>query len=364
MKINIKKQPLVSTLSALQFLTKNQTTVPALSCFLVRVDKNNGADVVVTDGNSFLVEKVEADIVNDGCFAFPAKKLLDITRSIDSDDISIEVNDDLKATIKGDKSTFSLIVYKGEEFPPIPNVSGESFNIDGSIVSNLIKSTIFSVCTDNSRPVLSGLSIKVGLNKINIASSDGRRLSINSADIDYDSNNLSAIIPTGTANNFLRLLEGLDNVQLTVQENLIKFDVNYGNTVFISNLLDFIFPNLDNVIPKSFDTKIEVNRAALLSLLKRAEIVAPEKAQSVKMTWKKNSLNIFASTPAVGDFNEDLDIEYNGMPLTIYFSPIYFAEALNVIDAKEVTLCFGDESSPMMIEAGSFKHILMPMRYT
>lgn len=366
MKIKTEKQKLVSILAAAQSITKGRSTLPVLSCVILEASSDKEAKdivkVLATDGESFLAQRCDSANTDYGSVALPAKKLLDIVRSLDSNDVTISVEES-KATIKGGNASFSLMGYDSAEFPPTPFVdTKKSFSVPCHDLSRLIGNTIFSVCKDTSRPVLAGISCNVKGKNVTFASSDGKRLSKDSVTLDSEQVETKSIIPSQIANELLRFLTTGSSATVSIQDNLIQFIIDGGATVFIANLLDLTFPDINNVIPNSFDIKIQINRESLLSILRRAQIVATEKAESVKMLWSKNNLNISANSIAVGDINEDLDIEYKGSTLGICFSPSYFIEALSVLDKKEVTLCFNDENSPMMIEADNFRHILMPMR--
>ena len=100
------------------------------------------------------------------------------------------------------------------------------------------------------------------------------------------------------------------------------------------------YPNYQQVIPKEFDKKVVASTALLLASLRRAGVVAGDRASMVKLAMEGSSLVITASSDTAGNAYEELDVERSGDPLTIAFNAKFLVEILNHIESETVTLDF------------------------
>ena len=89
-----------------------------------------------------------------------------------------------------------------------------------------------------------------------------------------------------------------------------------------------------------------MDKEELLHAVKRAEIMTSDKANSVKMTFTKNTLTLTANTPEVGESQETMAINYSGEETSIAFNPQYFIDPLKSLEEEEVNFEFTDQLSP------------------
>ena len=96
--------------------------------------------------------------------------------------------------------------------------------------------------------------------------------------------------------------------------------------------------------------------------------MASERVEGVKLSLKKNSIELSSYHQDFGDAKEEVEVVYEGPPLEIGFNARYLIEALNVIDSEEVIMELKDEGSPGImkppspVEPSNQICIIMPMR--
>jgi len=150
------------------------------------------------------------------------------------------------------------------------------------------------------------------------------------------------------------------------QANQLVF--NTGDAKVIARLVDGPYPNYQQVIPKEFERKVVASTPKLLAGLRRAEVVAGDRASMVKVAMDGTSLVITATSDTTGNAYEELDVERSGDPLTIAFNAKYLVEILNHVNADTVSLEFVGALQPTAIKpatgdnAGRQLYILMPLR--
>src|SRR6202008_3785337 len=157
------------------------------------------------------------------------------------------------------------------------------------------------------------------------------------------------IIPAKTVNELNRLLQDQGEIELRYAENQASFtlkDEKGSSILIISKLIEGNYPNYKQVIPTETKERIALVREEFLHALRRAEIMTSEKANSVKLSFGKNSLAITANSPEVGEARESLAVNYKGKEMAIAFNPKYMIDPLSAISDDEVYMELIDELSP------------------
>jgi DNA polymerase-3 subunit beta len=132
--------------------------------------------------------------------------------------------------------------------------------------------------------------------------------------------------------------------------------------------VDGTYQNYQQVIPQEFDRSITVNTSSLVGALKRAELVAGDRASMVKLAFADQRLAVTATSESTGNAYEELEVEQTGEDLTIAFNARYLIEVLNHLDASHAVIEFLGPLSPAAIrplnppEGSQQLYVLMPLR--
>jgi len=130
-------------------------------------------------------------------------------------------------------------------------------------------------------------------------------------------------------------------------------------------LVDGRFPDYQQVIPQSHTRRVRVPKKAFTDALKRTSLLAPDKAQGVRLDLQSGQLSLTAQNPDLGDAREDLDVDFDGDALKIGFNFRYLLDVLGTIPEGEVELDLTDELSPGVLRgagAEGYRAVVMPMR--
>ncbi|MBV8354603.1 MAG: hypothetical protein JO101_04725, partial [Candidatus Eremiobacteraeota bacterium] len=166
-----------------------------------------------------------------------------------------------------------------------------------------------------------------------------------------------------------RNLGSAESITLTVlgaQAN--QLSLSAGDVTIVVRLVDGQYPNYQQVIPAKFDRSVTANTSALIGALRRAELVAGDRASMVKMQIRDQNLVITANSDVTGNAFEELEVEQTGEELAIAFNARYLVEILNHIDSPQVVIEFLGPLSPAAIrplepgEGGNQLYVLMPLR--
>ncbi len=366
MKITIAKDQIIAGLQAVQNVVSTRTTLPILSNVLLKADKGR-VEFTATDLDVTVACSVEAKVEKSGATTVPVKKLFGIVRELNGE-IEIETDEKNVTSIRSGGSFFKIHGLAADEFPPLPKFKDDKkVALPQETVRAMLKKTSFAVSTDESRYVLNGIYISLKDGKMTLVATDGRRLALVDEEVELAENATGEfIVPAKAINELNRLLQSTGEVELKFGENQASFalkDDKGFSVLLITKLIEGNYPNYRQVIPGEAKERIPLNREELLAALRRAEIMTSEKANSVKMTFGKNSLAITANSPEVGEARESLAVNYKGKEMAIAFNPRYLIDPLAALSEDEVFIELIDELSPGVLKInGPFLYVVMPMR--
>lgn len=366
MKLTIGQEEFITGLQAVQNVVSTRTTLPILSNVLLNA-VGDRLTLTATDLDVTISKTVEAKVEIDGSFTMPVKKLLSIAREVGGSQIEMDVSKN-QCSIKSGSSSYRVNGLPAEEFPPIPNFSGQTtIQMPQDTVKTMLRRTSFAVSTDENRYVLNGLFLIFKENKLTMVATDGRRLALAEEDVELkDDNPLEVIVPTKAIQELSRSLGDKGDVEIQITENQVSFGLKENDgtgSLIVSKLVEGAYPNYKQVIPAESKHRVTLDKEELFHALRRAEIMTSEKANSVKLTFSENNLTFTANSPEVGESRETMAIKYEGEETSIAFNPQFFIDPLKALDEEEVHFEFTDQLSPGVVKVKHpFLYVIMPMR--
>ncbi len=366
MKITITKDQIITGLQSVQNVVSTRTTLPILSNVLIHADKGR-VEFTATDLDVTVACSVEAKVEKSGSTTVPVKKLFGIVRELNGE-IEIETDEKNVTSIRSGGSFFKIHGLAADEFPPLPKFKDDKkVSLTQETIRAMLKKTSFAVSTDESRYVLNGIFISLKDGKMTFVATDGRRLALVDEEVELSENSTGEfIVPAKAVNELSRLLQPTGNVEIKFGENQASFSLKDDkgfSVLLITKLIEGNYPNYKQVIPGEAKERIPISREELLSALRRAEIMTSEKANSVKMSFGKNTLAITANSPEVGEARETMAVNYKGKEMAIAFNPRYLIDPLAALAEDEVFIELIDELSPGVLKInGPFLYVVMPMR--
>ena len=366
MKITITKDQIIAGLQSVQNVVSTRTTLPILSNVLLRAEDGK-VEFTATDLDVTVACSVEAKVERPGATTVPVKKLFGIVRELNGD-IDIETDEKNVTSIRSGGSFFKIHGLAADEFPPLPKFKDDKkVSLTQETIRGMLKKTSFAVSSDESRYVLNGIFISLKEGKMTLVATDGRRLALVDEEVEIAENTTGEfIVPAKAVNELTRLLQATGDVEIKFGENQASFALKSekgSSVLLITKLIEGNYPNYKQVIPGEAKERIPLGREELLSALRRAEIMTSEKANSVKMTFGRNTLAITANSPEVGEARETLAVNYKGKEMAIAFNPRYLIDPLAALVEDEVFIELIDELSPGVLKInGPFLYVVMPMR--
>jgi DNA polymerase-3 subunit beta len=365
MKFKIQRDDLLTPLQQVIGAVEKRQTLPALANVLIKASEN-GLSITATDLEIELVSSIDQVMDQAGEITLPAKKLLDICKSLPADAvISIDVDVD-RALVKSGRSRFTLATLPASDFPALDEITSvHELTLPQNILKKLIDRTAFAMAQQDVRYYLNGLMLEVGSGLIRTVATDGHRLAFCEMAIDADQvDSKQVIIPRKGVTELQRLLSDTDEpVKVVLGNNHIQCELR--NQRFTSKLIDGRFPDYKRVMPEAEGNTMLVDRESLKQALVRASILSNEKYRGIRVILGENLLKLQAQNPDQEEADVELEVNYTGSSMEVGMNVTYMLDVLNTSSQEIVRATIKDANSSCLLtfpEESQAKYVIMPMR--
>jgi DNA polymerase-3 subunit beta len=365
MKFTIQREAFLKPLQQVIGVVERRQTLPVLGNVLVNAGKKQ-VKLTTTDLEVELQAQVNVAVTDVGDITLPARKLLDICRTLpDEAELDISVKND-RALVKSGKSRFTLATLPASEFPVIDKIkSAHKIVLPQSDLLELIEKTSFAMAQQDVRYYLNGLMLEPSAGVLRAVATDGHRLALCQIAAETGAvGELQVIVPRKGVQELQRLLEASDHqLQVEIGSNHIR--ITTDELRFTSKLIDGRFPDYQRVIPKAAEKKLLVDRELLRQALTRTSILSNEKYRGIRLDVSKNIIKIQAHNPEQEEAVEEIDARYEDENLVVGFNVTYLLDVLNVLGHSEVEVLLNDANSSALIQQPgneACRYVVMPMR--
>ncbi|OGT78401.1 MAG: DNA polymerase III subunit beta [Gammaproteobacteria bacterium RIFCSPLOWO2_02_FULL_56_15] len=365
MKFSIHREQLLPALQIVNGVVERRQTLPILSNLLLVAEKKS-LTLTATDMEVELVVTIENHIDSTGELTIPARKLLDICRTLPENSKMLIESKGERVLVTSGKSRFTLSTLAAKEFPLVENINKTAeFKIPCKVLRSLLDRTAFAMAQQDVRYYLNGLLLEVEKGILRAVATDGHRLALcETANAHEETGNKQIIIPRKAVTELVRILDGEQgDAGVEISHNHIRIDL--GTLRFTSKLIEGKFPDYNRVIPKQNDNPVTANKEVLRQALTRASILSNEKYRGVRIILEQNTIKALTHNPEQEEAEEEIEVKYQGPEMEIGFNVSYLLDALNVIKTEEVLLTISDPNSSCLILAEGDKDcklVVMPMR--
>ncbi len=339
MKFTIAQTEFLDALQVVSSAVPNRTTLPVLSNILLEATEDR-IEMRATDLDLAISTSARASVKDPGTLTVPAKKLFELVRKLPKEELKLEAKD-LTLNVGSKSGRYKFLCIRPEEFPAMPSVETDAeISLDPDLLERLIRRTIYSVSTDETRPALNGALFQIRDDELRVVATDGHRLSKASC-------KPSGGIPTPPKGDVIVPLKALNQVQrllatasgpvtIGISKNQARFVI--GNTTLTTKLIEGPFPNYEQVLPKQNNKHLRVKRENLAQALERVSVFSDNLTRQVKLSLKANSVTLVVQTPDQGEATEELEAQYSSDDLDIGYNAAYLLDILRTIDSEEVDI--------------------------
>lgn len=370
MKMLIEKKVLMEGLNCVSKALSNRNIIPVLNGIKFELTKK-GLYLTATDNDItiqiFIDKKDIKSIDEEGCTIVYGKTLLTTISKLQNSDIIVENFENNEVSFKTESGgIYDFPCFNQEDFPKINLEEVKNpIVLDGLKLKEIINNTSFACSLQESRPLLTGINIKLIGNLFECVATDSYRLSKVNINLDKISNeNINIVIPSKNINELSKIIdrEGIVEIHVFSNKALFKFE----NIIFQTSLLNGTYPNTDNSIPKDFKYEIVANLKEFYNLLDTASSLTQSKEKNIVDLEINNNSLIVSVSSLEGKGKDKIIIEnkYNNN-IKISFSVKYMLDALKVFNKEKIKILLNGEISPIIlkeIENEELIELILPMK--
>ena len=365
MKFTVSRESFLKPLQLVLGVVERRQTLPILSNVLMVLDGKR-LSLTGTDLEVEIVGHLELEQGGEsGEITVPARKLMDIVRSLpEGAEIKLSEKDN-RAILQSGRSRFTLSTLPASDFPNVDEGQGRlELNLPASELKYLIDSTAFAMAQQDVRYYLNGMLWEAEDSNLRAVATDGHRLAMSTRSLETSvSEKISAIIPRKGVMELSRLLGESNDIAMVIGNNHVR--ISGDDFRFTSKLVDGSYPDYERVLPRGGTKEVIGDRAGLKQAFSRAAILSNEKYRGVRLMLSNDLLKIVANNPEQEEAEEEIGVSYNGEELEIGFNVSYLLDVLNVLPGDNTRFTLSDSNSSALVadpENEDSVYVVMPMR--
>ena len=364
--LKASQENIVAALQSVVGIVERRHTLPILANVMIQKTPQS---VQLTSSDLEIQIRTDADLGGDSSnftTTVGARKLMDILRSMPSDQMVSLESQQNKLILKSGKSRFTLQTLPAEDFPLVQESAsfGPLFSIPQKTLKELLHQVSFAMAVHDIRYYLNGILFVAEGQQLSLVATDGHRLAYTSATLEVEVPKQEVILPRKTVLELLRLLsdkEGMIDMQFANNQAKFKFE----GKEFVTKLVEGKFPDYNRVIPKNHKNAVTLGRVTLLNTLQRTAILTSDKFKGVRINLDAGVLRVAASNAEQEEAVDEIEVDYAGDSIEIGFNVTYLIDVLSNMSQDMVRMDLADSNSSVLVtmaENPNFKYVVMPMR--
>lgn len=392
MKFICAQNQLATNLSLISRAVPSRPTHPVLANVLLSADEEQQqVSLTAFDLSLGIKTSFAAKVETSGTLTLPAKLFNDIISRLPDGEVTLDnerpsTGEDsaaeagILATITSTSGRYEVRGMSAEEFPALPTISeGQTVQLPAEALMQGLHGTLFATSADETKQVLTGVHLIVHADSLEFAATDGHRLAIvqtinetedsdDEAEPDEDAEELEVTVPARALRELDRIVgmhEGHEPISLNFDPGQIVLEL--GGFRLTSRTLEGQYPAYSQLVPRSFERQVTVERRQLLSALERIGVLADHKNNIVKFSidQEKQMLSLSVEAADVGSGRESMSAQITGESLDIAFNVKYAMESLKNISATEIIIKLNSATSPVVLSpltGVKMTHLIMPVQ--
>ena len=363
MKLECSVEKIKNAISQVERITGKNLTLPILSSILLIASKNS-LKLRSTNLNLGIEIEIPVKIEKEGTLAISGSILNAVFSNVSQNENVFFENIDGNLLIKTKKSQIKLKSHPFEDFPTIPKVVGNSFEIESTKLIDGIKAVYYSSSVSDIKPEISSVFIYTNEDNLIFVSTDSFRLAEKKVKVKGLEEISGILLPYKNIGEILKIFgEFKGIIKVCFNKNQISFSSD--NIYLTSRIIDGIFPDYRQIIPKDSLTNAVVLKQDLLNALKLSNVFSDKFNQvNLKISPKEKVFELSSANNDIGENKTFLDAVLGGEIIELGFNYKYFLDCFQSINTDSVSIKLSGASRPIVISPvsdPSFTYLIMPM---
>lgn len=363
MKLECSIDKIKNAIMKVEKITGKNLTLPVLDSILLI---SNGKSLKLRATNLSLGVEIEipAKIIKEGSILIKGDVLSNIFNNLNQDNVISLENINNNLSLKTKDNNILLKCQPHEDFPTIPNITGDSFKIPAKKFIEGIRSVYYSSSVSDIKPEISSVFIYPEEDNLVFVATDSFRLAEKKIKTKQIHEFNSILIPLKNISEIIKLFSDIDeDLNICLNKNLISLSSN--GIYLTSRIIDGNFPDYKQIIPKNPTSEVVVLKQDLLNSLKIANIFSDKFNQvNFKIKTKEKLFEINSQNSDVGENKTKISAAISGEDIEVSFNYKYFLDCFQSVNQDSLTLYFNQANKPLIIKGvgdNTFIYLIMPM---
>lgn len=366
MKFEIGSQKLKQIIPLIDRIAGKHVTLPVLSCILIEV---TGNEVCFRATNLDIGVQVSLTVKSeaDGKVAVPSYVFSSLVSQISEQNHNIKiesVSGNINIISSHSKGVIKTVI--PDDFPTIPkNTDGQIHKINSDVFVKGLSSVWYSASVSGVKPELCSVYVYSNNESLFFVATDSFRLAEKRIKTKTPISMEDMLIPFKNIPDIIRVLGSInEEINIISTKNLISFESK--EVYLVSRLVDGVFPDYKQIIPKQATTEIVVLKQDFANALKTAHIFS-DKFNQIRFVVKPKtkSFEIQTKNNDIGENQTTIPATLSGDEIEINFNQKYITDCLQSIESDSVSIELSGNSRPMVLKPISseqnFMYLVMPM---
>lgn len=378
MRFHVNRDVFSEAVSFVVKLLPQRNPQPILAGVLINAD-DDGLSLAAFDYEASARTTIEATVDDPGTILVHGRLLSEIASRLPNSPVQIEVDDDGGIVLTCGSARFTLASMPVQEYPAIPEVSGDTGLVPAEDFGTSIAQVAFAASRDDVTPVLTGVQLEVSGTQLSLVATDRYRVALR--EIPWDGGaaasdeSTTALVPARTLTEVGKTFSHGGDISIAFSgwgdREIIAF--TSGNKTVTSLLIKGNFPPVRRLFPDQTEHHAVVNTADLTEAVRRVSLVL-DRSAPLRFTFTDEGVSMDASGTEQARATESVDATLVGDDVTLGLNPQYLLEALAAVRSEFTRITFtssenANKLSPVLITPqtsvdkggdGSFKYLLQP----
>jgi DNA polymerase-3 subunit beta len=347
-------------------ITGKRNPLEVIHYILITATKN-GLVIKSTDLDVGVEISVPGKVITPGVWAVSGVILGSFLSTVRDDEVTVELVGG-SLSISAGKNTTLIKVVPPTDFPVIPQKEGEiSFSIDASVFTNTLRRVFYAAASSQIKPEIAGVYIYNDTNdsKLCFVATDSFRLAELKVKLPINpTSNIKAIIPIRNITEIHRLFEGVvGDVSVWVTSTQISFEG--GGVYTTSRLISGLYPNYQQILPKSFKTEFFINSQKIQEALKTSLIFTDTFSQlTISVSSRDSQVTLVSKNEEVGESKIILEVDTKGEETSFNCNIRYLYDVFQSITEETIVIRSNEYNRPFVVQGfgnQDFTYLIMPM---
>ena len=347
MKLTVHRDVFAEAVSFAVKLLPQRTTLPILSGVLMNA---HGGSLTLSSFDYEVSARttVTADVDQEGQVLVSGRLLSDIAQRLPQQDVHLELDGSSIKVLCG-TAKFSLLTMPLEEYPQLPEVSGQVGEVSGQEFSDAIAQVSPAASRDDVTPVITGVLLHLNGSELSLMATDRYRVAVrnvkwNSSEALSD---VSALVPSRTLAEVGKTFQHSDTVTVTIStggdRELVAF--SSADRTVTSLLIKGSFPPVQRLFPETIDNYAVVNTAELIEATRRVSLVI-EREAPLRYSFTADGVLLEALGSEQAQASETTDGHLVGNECVVSLKPQFLIDGLSHTGSEFARIGFTPTDNP------------------